>query len=43
MKVEIKGKTVGKLQSCRMDFQRKWKRTLTIDDTIKLLIEEAEK
>jgi len=37
MIVNLKGKTVGAIHSARLDLQRRYKRNLTIDETIQLL------
>ena len=42
MKVNLSGKVCGRLQAKRLDLQRKWKRTLDINQTIELLLEEVE-
>ena len=43
MNVKIKGKTYGKIHSLRLDYQRKWKKTFDINQTIEMLINEVEK
>ena len=40
MIINLKGKTVGAIHSARLDLQRKYKRSLTLDETIQLLTEE---
>jgi len=40
MKINLSGKTVGRLQSTRLNYQRKYNRTLSVDETIQLLLEK---